>query len=189
MEVSAPGDGTYFMHVDAELRLDDGTVVTFLSTSTQRVNFGTALNCKDVEVVEFLGAGGKPCPVLFETGSTDLTPRRKPKFTGPNQKTIDAAVKQIEELCSTGSLHRVSVRGWASTLPSFDPPNEELARARADAAAAVLRARAPACAAQIRDDSEPGTRAVTEQFGSSPRDHEPNQCAQIQITRHKCANG
>jgi hypothetical protein len=184
VEVPSPGEGTYFMHVEGTFHFDDQTSERFLSTSTQRVSFGKTLNCKDVQTVPLTGAGNKPCPILFETGGTVLLPANKSKLRARNQQVIDATVKQIDELCAQGALHRVSVRGWASTKNSFDPPNEVLARGRADTVLETLRARVAGCAAQIHDDSEPGTRSVTNRFDEQSTD--PNQCAQIQISRHTC---
>jgi outer membrane protein OmpA-like peptidoglycan-associated protein len=184
IDVASPGEGTYFMHVEGELRLEDRTSTTLLSTSTQQVTFGKPLDCKNVQNTAFLvAADDRPCPVLFETGSTVLAPAKNSALTAENRQTLDAAVERIDELCTSGSLHRVSVHGWASTTNSFAPPNEVLARGRADSVVSFLRDQVKGCDLQIHDDSEPGTRAVTDQFDDKP---EPNQCAQIEITSHTC---
>jgi hypothetical protein len=184
IEVPSPGEGAYFMHVEGEFRLWDRTSAKFISTSTQRVEFGKPVNCDNIQNVPILSVGDQPCPVLFDIKSSVLTPAGNPRLRTQNQRVLDAAVERIDELCNNGTLHRVSVRGWASTIHSVNPVNEELARNRADAAVAALRARVSGCAVQIHDDSEPGTRGVTSQFdANSPQ---ANQCAQIQITSHTC---
>ena len=124
---------------------------------------------------------GETCPVLFETKRNDLHPRDS-KLRANNARVMSLATEKITSLCASGTLNRVSVRGWASTLNSFAPPNEELARSRADVVVEALLRAIPDCAVQIHDDSEPGTRAVTERFG----EYGANQCAQIQITSRSC---
>jgi hypothetical protein len=181
IDVPSPGEGSYFAHVEGELWLEGRGPMIMASSSTERVRFGQTKNCKSVRVVTIPTVARESCPVLFDNKATDIVSRNN---KASNRKVLGAAVERINELCENGSLHRVSVRGWASLKNSFDPTNEELARGRAATVVSALRGKVAGCAGQIYDDSEPGTGAVTDRFGRE----EKNRCAEIQITSHTCDN-
>lgn len=181
IEVPSPGAGEYFVHIDAKLRLTGQESVEIHSTTTQPVRFGTPNICDSVEDVLLPGIAANECPLLFATKSATVLSggRLGPK----NEQVLDTAVQVINDLCTANSLHRVSVRGWASTLNSNDPPNEVLAQQRAEAVVSALQDLVPECKVRIQNDSPPGTRAVTKEFGQHDA---ANQCAQIHISRHTC---
>lgn len=177
--VPSPGEGEYFVHIGAELRLVNKSPVNTTATTTQKIRFGKPNDCQDVEIVAIPGLS--ECPLLFDTGSVDVSSGTR---AASNEQLLDRAAAIITDLCQSNSLHRVSVRGWASTRHSANPTNEELARNRATAVVEGLRSRvANACRSHVHSDSVPGTRGVTTQFGPSD---DVNQCAQIMITGHTC---
>jgi hypothetical protein len=180
IDLPSPGEGEYFVHIHGKLRIA-GTQdpVEITSTTTQRIRFGAPEDCNDVQDVAI--PDSSECPLLFATKSSEVAPATSHGIA--NQRTLDAAVRVIDDLCTTGSLHRVSVRGWASTTHSDDPPNEVLAQERAQAVMSALQERLSDCRARVHNDSARGTRGVTNQFGPT----EANQCAQIRITRHTCS--
>lgn len=156
--------------------------ISMVATTTQRIRFGRPKDCRDVEDVVIQRASA--CPLLYKTGSIDPAVG---SHAASNERFLREAVEVINELCSSGSLNRVSVRGWASTLNSVNPTNEQLAQGRAQVVTGELEKRiSKQCRAQIHSDSVQGTRAVTTQFGSRDED---NQCAQVLITRHTCKQG
>jgi hypothetical protein len=185
IEVPSPGEGDYFLHVEGELHLEDHELLEVLTQTVQPVNFGKTLACQRVESVAIPNVD-QPCPLLFDNKSTELTPRKDGQLSAENRKVLAAATRTIQELCESDSLHRVSVHGWASTLHSVNPTNEELARDRASATANALVAAVPKCKGLIHIDSVRGTRAVTTQFGDPETADEKNRCAQIEITRYAC---
>jgi len=179
IEIPSPGEGEYFVHVGGELRLANKHPVHTTATTTETIRFGQANDCQDVKFMAIPGLS--ECPVLFDTGSVVVSPGTN---AASNEQRLDKAAAMITDLCQSNSLHRVSVRGWASTRHSVNPTNEELARSRATTVVESLQSRvAKACRPHIQSDSIPGTRGVTTQFGESD---EVNQCAQIMITGHTC---
>lgn len=179
IEVPSPGEGEFSVHVRGEFRLADPEPVVLLSTTTQRVRFGTRTDCIEIEDAPIPGIDASACPLLFDDKKSD------PKSRAENRRILDVAIRRIDELCSSGALRRVGVRGWASTTHSDSPTNEELAQMRGEAVTRVLRDEVPGCAEHIQNDSISGIRGVTEQFGDTP---EANQCAQIHITQRTCKN-
>lgn len=178
IHVPSPGEGEYFVHVEGDLSFESKAPVKIVSLTTQKVRFGQPKVCRDVEVVAIPGA--KECPVRFDTGSVDIS---RGSSSAANEQLLAKAAGIITELCESNSLHRVSVRGWASTRHSVNPTNEELARDRSAAVVESLQRRvASQCRAHVHSDSVPGTRGVTTQFGGQ----DDNQCAQIMITGHTC---
>jgi hypothetical protein len=167
------------------LHLDGQTLVEVLTMTVQPVNFGKTMACQRVESVVIPNVD-QPCPLLFDNKSTELAPKREPKLRADNQKVLAAWIQTIDELCKSDSLHRVSVHGWASTLHSVNPTNEELARDRANATVNALQEAVPACKELIHNDSVKGTRAVTTQFGDPDKEDEKNRCAQIEVTHYAC---
>lgn len=184
IEVPSPGEGQYFVHVKSELHFDDWTSVALTTTSTQRILFGQPLDCGDVKEAKIPGIGSA-CPVLFATKSSTLGSANDPSARAATKEALDAVVKHIESLCANDTLHRVSVRGWASPLHSVNPTNEELAQMRSDSVWRELQKRVPGCKDRVHDDSGPGLQAVTTQFGVGDQ---PNQCVQIMISSHSCTN-
>src|SRR5690606_19314313 len=101
MNISSPGEGTYFVHLEGDLEFANSTSEKFISTSTQPVRFGSPSKCKDVQTVAF--STNKPCPVLFPRSGTIVN---SPAFAAHNKAVINSAVEQIEALCKNGTLHR-----------------------------------------------------------------------------------
>jgi hypothetical protein len=178
VEVPSPGPGEYFVNIDAKIEFAGKDAIELDVSSTERVRFGTPQHCDSVEVVTVPGMS--ECPLSFETKNSKVFSGR---FDAANTRIIDKQVEVLEELCQSGALHRVSVHGWASTLYSDNPTNEQLAQERAKSVVSVLQNRLPNCSDRIHNDSVRGTRGATKQFGE---DDQSNQCAQIQIRRHTC---
>jgi hypothetical protein len=182
VEVPSPGEGHYFLHVTGELHFDDRTSITLTTTSTQRIHFGQPQDCGDVKEIEIPGVDAA-CPVLFATKSSTSASASDARLRAANEKVLDSVVAHVDALCASGTLHRVSIRGWASPLHSVNPTNEELAQLRSENVWREVQKRVSGCAERVHDDSGPGLQAVTTQFGEGDR---PNQCVQIKISSHSC---
>ncbi len=192
IDLTSPGAGKFYAHVEGEVRLADHSTVSLSASGAEPIFFGKTVQCSGIATVE-PPAGRRACPLLFGNKSTDLFDPRYRDLQAQNRKTLEDIAATIDQLCADDALQRVSVRGWASTLNSVNPTNEELARARADFVVDALRVKiGDACDDRIVSDSVEGVQAATMRFtlptsNTEGEKQQDNRCAQVEVTRQSCS--